>query len=135
MIVLYPVLLVAAAVVLCSRTTPAGGWRWFTAWCVASAVFTFSFLTGLSIGLLVLPLAAVLLLWVAWSAPRPAEALGFVAGIGLVLLLVGFRQRDYTPCSPDGSPSCGGFDPTPWLMAGIFVTLLPLLSYVLLRKD
>jgi hypothetical protein len=139
MIVLYPLLLLVALVFAACRlmtaSTAARGWRWFAAWYVAGAVFTFSFITGLSIGLLVLPAAAVLLIWVAWFAPRPAEALGFVAGIGLILFLVAFQQRDYTPCPPDASPNCGGFDPAPGFLAGIFVTMLPLLSYVLLRKD
>jgi hypothetical protein len=150
MIVLYPaVLLSAAFVVLQRRRMPSvggAGWGWFAGWCVAGATFTFSFLTGFSIGLFVLPLAAVLLIWVAWSAPRLAEALGFIEGTGLILLLVAFRQRDYAPCTgedyviPPGSPpgtsvGCGGFDPMPWLIAGIALTGLSLLTYLILRKE
>jgi lysylphosphatidylglycerol synthetase-like protein (DUF2156 family) len=90
MILVYPLLLVAA-VLLAVRAARSGrrrtGPRWFAAWVVAGFAFTFSLVTGFSIGLLLLPLAAVLLLLVASRAPGPAETLGFVAGIGLVLLL------------------------------------------------
>jgi hypothetical protein len=61
-----------------------------------------------------------------------------------MLLLIGFLNRDYTPCPPQGSlylpagsppgssVSCGGFDPAPWLIAGIVVSALALLSYTAL---
>ncbi len=150
MIVLFPALvLVAAFLVWRGRSAPVSaageGWRWFAGWSAAGAALTFSFLTGFSIGLFILPLAAVLLIWVARSAPRPTEALGFIEGIGATLLLVAFLGRDYTPCPaharfdlPAGSPpgssvSCGGFDPLPWLIAGIVVSGLALLSYAVLR--
>lgn len=149
MIVLFPILVLVAALVVW-RTTPlstAGeGWRWFAGWSAAGAVFTFSFLAGFSIGLFILPLAAALLIWVAWSAPRPVEALGFIEGIGATLLLIGLLNRDYTPCPPHGSlylppgsppgssVSCGGFDPAPWRSAGIIVSALALLSYAVLAS-
>lgn len=84
---------------------------------------TFSFLTGLSIGLFVLPLAAALLLWVASHAPHLPDALGFAAGMGAVLLLVAFLSRGGT-----------GLDPIPWLLAGLAVDGLALLAYSLLRR-
>ena len=97
-------------------------WRWFAAWSVAGASVTFSFLTGLSIGLFVLPLAAVLLLWVAWNAPRLPDALGFVAGIGAVLVLVAFLNRAGT-----------GVDPMPWFLAGLSLAGLALVAYSVAR--
>lgn len=123
MIVLYPTLLAIAAAMLLRRrrTHPTGGagWRWFAAWTAAGALFTFSLLAGLSIGLFFLPLAAALLLTVARLAPRPPEALGFVAGIGLTLLLVADRNADYNP--------------TPWLLAGSAFTSAALLLYAIVR--
>ncbi len=150
MIVLFPALvLVAALLVWRGRSAPvspaAEGWRWFVGWAVAGAVLAFGFLTGFSIGLFILPLAAVLLIWVARSAPRPTEALGFLEGIGATLLLVAFLNSDYAPCPahggfslPAGSPpgssvSCGGFDPLPWLIGGIVFSGFPLLGYAVLR--
>jgi len=93
MIVVFPLLVIAATVIALRSAERGFGsdgthWRWFVAWSVAGAAMTFSFLTGLSIGLFVLPLAAVLLLWVARRAPHLADALGFVEGIAVLLLLV-----------------------------------------------
>jgi len=149
MIILFPALvLVAALVVWRARPLSTGGegWRWFAGWSMAGAVFTFSFLTGFSIGLFILPLAAALLIWVARSAPHPIEALGFIEGIGATLLLIAVLNRDYTPCPPQGrlqlpagnppgsSVSCGGFDPAPWLISGLVVTALALLGYAVLHR-
>jgi hypothetical protein len=130
MVVLYPVLLVAAGVVVLLRlatsaSAPGNRWRWFLAWCATGAVFSFSYVTGLSIGLLVLPFAAVLLLLAAWFAPGPGEAvLGFVAGIGLILLLIGFIQRDGE-----------WVNPAPFVLAGIFACMLAVGGYTILREE
>ena len=128
MILVFPLLLLAATFVTLRRAeerrpAPQGTyWRWFAAWSVAGAAMAFSFLTGLSIGLFVLPLAAALLLWVAWNAPRFPEALGFVAGIGAVLVLVAFLNRAGT-----------GVDPVPWLVAGLCLAGCALVAYSALR--
>jgi hypothetical protein len=111
MIVLYPVVLVAAFVVLRrAREDHAAseGPRWFAWWTVAGVLFTFSFLTGFSIGLFILPLAAVSVLWVARRAPG-AEAIGFLAGVGVATLI-------------------------PWTFAGILLSLLAVGAYVLARR-
>jgi hypothetical protein len=92
MILLYPLVL-GAAIVLVVRRGGAGhrtGWPWFLAWTASGALFFFSFLTGFSIGLFVLPFAAVLLIWTARRAPHWAEGSGFLLGVGLVTLLVGW---------------------------------------------
>lgn len=90
MILLYPVVLgIAFAIVRRRRNRVGGGsgWRWFHAWGVAGALFTFSFLTGLSIGLFLLPVATLALLWVARRAPNGWEWLGFVEGIGFAFMI------------------------------------------------
>lgn len=90
MILLYPVVLgVAFAIVRRRRNSVEGGsgWRWFHAWGVAGALFTFSFLTGLSIGLFVLPLATLALWWVARHAPNGWEWLGFAEGVGFAFVI------------------------------------------------
>jgi len=90
MVLLYPLVLVAAIVIWKKKQTAAsrGGWEWFAAWAVAGALLTFSFLTGFSIGLFFLPLAAAVVFWVARRAPGLFDPIGFVGGIGLTLLLV-----------------------------------------------
>ena len=124
-IVLYPVLLVVAAVLVATGDRQGGrGWRWFAAWCAAGAAFTFSFLTGLSIGLLVLPFAAVALIAVAVRSPHVAESIGLVAGAGLVVLLVG---------ALNWGADQRGADPVPWLVAGLAVTAVSAAGYQLAR--
>jgi hypothetical protein len=89
MIALYPMVLAAAFVVMrrARDANSAGeGARWFGWWTVAGALFTFSFLTGFSIGLFILPFAAMSVISAARRAPG-AEAVGFLAGAGLVLLI------------------------------------------------
>jgi hypothetical protein len=125
MIVLFPLIIVAAAVVVARggrRGSGSDGIRWFAAWTVAGAAITFSFLTGFSIGLFVLPVAAAILLLVARRAPYPADALGFLNGIGAVLLVVAFLNR-----------SSSSVDPMPWLLVGLSLSGSALLLYSLSR--
>lgn len=127
---LYPVLLVAAGVLVLARASAVAPsrrtrWHWFLAWCITGAVFSFSYVTGLSIGLLILPFAVVLLLLAAWYAPGPGEALfGFITGIGVVLLLIAFIQRDGEWVSP-----------APFLLGGISACMLAVGGYVILREQ
>jgi hypothetical protein len=88
MILLYPIVLFAAFLVFLrgGRAEPHRGPTWFVWWIFAGALFTFSLLTGFTIGLFVLPLAGVVLFWVA-SQATGREAIGFLAGTGLVLLI------------------------------------------------
>jgi uncharacterized membrane protein len=95
-------------------------WRWFFAWSLAGAALTFSFLAGLSIGIFVLPFAAVLLVWVVRRAPRLPDAFGFVAGVGMVLVLVAFLNR-----------ASDGVDAMAWLLAGVSLNGVALVAYTL----
>jgi hypothetical protein len=95
MILLYPIAFVAALVIAGRRAeTTRGGWHWFGNWAVAGGLMTFSFLTGFSIGLLVLPVAAAVVLWVASRTPGVADAAGFFAGMGILLLTIGLVNAD-----------------------------------------
>lgn len=89
MILIYPLLLIGAAVLI-RRTgrRNRGGWSRFAAWAAAGALFTFSLLTGLSIGLFLLPLVVALLYLAIKSAPDFRASLGFGGGIGVTLLAI-----------------------------------------------
>jgi hypothetical protein len=89
-ILAWPLLLVIASFVAKMRRGEQGGrgWLWFLAWNLAGFLMSFSLITGFSIGLFILPLAAATLLWVSWSAPHLREASGFAAGIGETGLLI-----------------------------------------------
>ncbi len=90
MILLWPLLLVAAGLIM--RKARARGARFrgrdfYAAWAVAGALFMFSLLTGLSIGVFVFPVAALLVLWLAANAPG-REAIAFAPGAAAVLVLL-----------------------------------------------
>lgn len=125
MIVLYPLALVVCCMYLVrSRGSARGrGIWWFMAWAVAGFVLSFSFVTGLSIGLLILPVALVALVLVTRRSPHWAEASGFLTGLGWTLLLIaGLHIGDES------------LDPRPWLYAGLWFTLAGLGVFVLLSR-
>ena len=119
MIGIYPLLVIWAAVLIRRRTRrPNASWRGFGTWSVAGAIFTFSLLTGFSIGLFLLPLVVAALYLAARSAPDFRAAVGFVAGIGLTLLLVASIHNF----------SAG------WLIPGVAFTALSLATVVVVDQ-
>jgi hypothetical protein len=71
------------------RGQPGGqGWYWFLAWSVAGFLMSFSLITGFSIGLLILPFAAAMLIWTTLRSPHPREASGFFVGIAATAVLI-----------------------------------------------
>jgi hypothetical protein len=96
------------------------GWPWFVAWSLAGASFFFSFLTGLSIGLLLLPVVAAAVLFVAMRSPHAAEASGFFAGVGLVTVAVSALSWGEEHMSASS-----------WLAAGAAITTAAVASYAL----
>ena len=140
MILVFPLALAITVVILWRARGKSGsagrGCRWFWAWSAVGAALCFSFLTGFSIGLFVLPFALLLLWLVLHSSPRWAESIGLFEGVGFTLLLVAYLNWDYRPCGrspvilqPGESYSCGGFDPHPWLFTGLAVAALAALGY------
>jgi hypothetical protein len=118
------------------------GWRWFAAWGLAGGLVFFALLTGLSIGLFVLPFALLALWFVVRNGAGWPEILGVLVGAGGVCLAVAARSWDYNPCSdeplrlPPGttSYSCGGMDPIPWLITGIVLLVAGAVAYMLARR-
>jgi hypothetical protein len=117
-IIVYPLALVAVVAYALARRETAGGhgWRYFTLWAAAGALFAFSFVSGMSIGLLLLPAALLALFAAAHVAPH-AEAAGAGAGLGAVLVLVAAVGH------PGGS----------WAVAGVAVAVAAVALFVSLR--
>jgi hypothetical protein len=90
MLLVYPLAIVAAAVLAWQRRGRAGGRgpQWFLAWTAAGFLLAFSAVTGLSIGIFIAPFAAAVLLWVAVRSPHAREASGLAAGIAAAAVLV-----------------------------------------------
>jgi hypothetical protein len=89
-ILAWPLLLLTAGVLCWRRRHLAGerGWFWFVVWTLAGFLMSFSLITGFSIGLLIVPFAGALLLWVARRAPHLPETAGFAVGIVLTAVLI-----------------------------------------------
>ena len=118
MVLLYPAVLVAAALIVARRPRTTAGWRWFGAWSAAGALMTFSFVTGFSIGIFLLPVAAFLVLLVARRAPNALDATGFVFGLGAVVWSIGLLNSSYSS----------------WLIPGIVVSACALFPYAAARS-
>jgi hypothetical protein len=91
MIVLWLLVLGAALYLMGKRRQQGPGARgsvWFIAWGMTGAVFTFSLLTGFSIGVFLFPVAAFATFWLAVHAPHWREAVGFPLGAALLVLAV-----------------------------------------------
>jgi hypothetical protein len=87
-ILAYPALLISTFVLMRTwtpRVAGTGG-RGFALWTIAGALLAFSLLTGLSVGLLWLPLVVVALGIAVRSAPEVRASLGFLVGAGVVAL-------------------------------------------------
>lgn len=119
------------------------GWRSLILWSIAFGTITFTVISAASIGLFVAPFALLItIIVVVWSRFR-SEALpgGLLIGPGVIFLLVAFLNRGYVPCSAEPVSltagqnfSCGGLDPTPWLITGQILVAAGLASYFLLKS-
>jgi hypothetical protein len=91
MLVLYPIVL-AGALYLMFKSRQRGlgsrGSIWFSAWAFTGALFLFSVLTGLSIGVFVFAAAALAIFFLAVNAPYWREVAGFPLGAGLMVIAV-----------------------------------------------
>ena len=122
------------------------GWSGFAAWAAIGAVLALSVLGAASIGLFVFPLALLGLCLVATRVRAWPEMAGVLEGVATLNLFVGIANVGSTPCPAAGSgtvqraggvpsgSSCGGFDPLPWLLVGLALAVIGLLTYVVARE-
>jgi hypothetical protein len=117
-ILIYPLLLaVAALIVVRTEQHGSASWAGFLAWYTAGALFTLSLITGFSIGLFLLPLVTVSVALAVRAAPDSRAMLGFFAGSGLILVLIGIRS-----------------DSLSWLISGLALLSLAAASFAAVRS-
>ena len=98
-------------------------WAWFAAWLAVGAGFAFGLLGILSIGVFVLPVAALGLV-VLTRQPGAGRGLpGLISGLGLAPIFVAYLNRDGPGdvCGAiAGGVACAQqWSPWPWLAAGL----------------
>lgn len=108
------------------------------AWALGFAFLTYAVLGAMSIGMLLLPAVILGLSLAGWHFRAwPEAATGALLGSGAVLLAIGFLNLGTVPCpqagtmtlAPGQSWSCGGRDPTPWLVAGVVLIGVGILGH------
>lgn len=122
------------------------GWGGFAAWAAIGALLTLSLLGAASIGLFVFPLT-LLGLWLVGTTVHPwPEMAGVLEGVAAMSLFVGIANLGATPCPATGSgtvrrgggvpsgSSCGGFEPLPWLLVGLALAVIGLVTYLAARE-
>jgi hypothetical protein len=100
----------------------AGCWR-FWAWSLAGALIAFSLIAAASVGLFVLPFAALALFFAARTTRDRAEMFGGLVGAAAISLLIAWIQR-----------GPGGLDAGPWLVAGIVLAVAGLAGYAVFGR-
>src|SRR4051812_14515671 len=108
-------------------------WKWFTGWALAGSCLAL----GVSqIGVFTIPVGLVIAIFLSRQAAR-SDALGLLVGAGIVAVVVGLFNLDYSSCGgggelrigPGHEVSCGGLDGRPWLAAGLLLVGAGLLAY------
>jgi hypothetical protein len=116
-----------------SQAAPPPRWQGFVYWAVAGFLAAGALLSLMSIGLLLLPLAALALFLTVRRFPIGVDAIGLIAGFGLVAMGIGLLNLGNHPCpsrpflfAPGqvGAMECGGAQPIPWLLGGLACLVL-----------
>jgi hypothetical protein len=100
----------------------------FLSWALAGFLGVGGLLSIMSIGLVLLPLAAVAVFFAARRYSIGVGTVGSVAGAGLAFVGIAIVNLGSKPCPPGPyvlrpgqlvAVGCGGPSPTPWLLAGL----------------
>src|SRR6266542_166720 len=119
-------------------------WQSAGEWAVVFALLSLGVVSIMSIGYAVLAGALILLVIVrrrnrAW----PEALIGGLVGTGATCLFIAYLHRDDSPCPPGpvhmvvhrgDFGSCGGFDPTPWLVTGLVLAVSGIVAYLILKR-
>ena len=118
------------------------GWLAFGLWAVPGIVVG---LQVSAIGVLLLPVGLVATILLAKFTRGWPEVLGIFEGIAAACLLVVAVNADYWTCPPSGEvitrtkdsvtvASCGGFNPWPWLIAGLIFAIGGAVAYAVAKR-
>jgi hypothetical protein len=95
----------------------------FWLWAVAGALVSFSLIAAASIGLFVLPVAALAIFFAVRRTRSRAEILGVFVGAGAICALIALLQR-----GPDS------LDATPWIVAAVVFAAIGVVGYAVLER-
>ncbi len=111
-------------------------------WSIVGALVAFALVSVASVGVFVVPIAAIAALLAARYLGIGLELLGLVMGAAAISLLVALLNLDYRPC-PAGDlrlepgamseQSCGGFNPLPWFVAAGGLAVASVAGYTIGR--
>jgi hypothetical protein len=120
--------------VAASDTRSSTGWGWFLAWFFAGALCALAVLGALTIGIFVLPIAGVLIVFLATRRHAVDGVAGLISGLGLPVLFVAYLNRDGPGnicTSTATSTTCmEEWSPWPWLLIGVGVIALGVAVFV-----
>ncbi len=112
-------------------------WGWFAAWFAAGAACVVGVLSLLTIGIVVLPVAVAVTVFVATRRTSSIGIGGLVSGLGLPFLLVAYFIRngpgDVCNTSATGSSCTQEWSPWPWLTIGAALVVLGVVVFVTTR--
>ena len=95
----------------------------YVAWAIEGALVAFSVLSAASVGLFVMPVAVLLLLWLARRGASGPPMLGALPGAAVPVLAVAWLQR-----------GPGDLDARPWLLAGLVLAAAGALGILAVRR-
>jgi hypothetical protein len=107
----------------------------FLTWAIIGLVGTMAILSSGTIGLLILPFAAVGAFLAARSFSIAREGIGFVAGAGFFAVAFALINLGNRPCPAQGAQNCGGADPTPWLVTGLAAVVIATAIWLLATRN
>lgn len=115
-----------------SRGGKAFGWRWFFAWGVLGAAYTYALIL-LVLGLLAVPIVGLAALLLSSRSRLWPELLGLAQGPAATALMVAYIHRGRGTC-PDGSTCGPNLDARPWLVIGAVLGLSSAVAYAALAR-
>ena len=118
-------------------------WHWYVAWLVVGAIWPWTVLGIFSIGIFVLPIAAVATVVLAARAESRRGAAGIVSGLGLPLLFIAAINRAGPGMICTTRTTAGGYvescgeqwNPLPWLALGVVFLVVGLALQLLRPRD